>query len=498
MKFPIRGIMLDLARVIERPEYYRKVIDYSSQWGLNTILLHLTDDQGCALRFDSHPSLASPLAFSKPDMRDLARYAQQKGITLIPEVESFGHTRYITRNRKYAKLADGNPGNHFTAICPVHPETIALFDDVYRELAEVFENSPYIHIGCDEVDFGYSLPTQKALAKSPKHVIFGNYVARLVQIVRSHDKQPILWADQFVRDPRLCDFLDRGVVLHDWHYDHPVPKGQVFTLAKKGFKILAGPALMWCRYRFRTPREAWLVLDEYTKRLRQIPENQAMGVINTVWVPSRFPTGALWPALSAYAGRVNGKSLKTALSDFLCGFWGLNEKELVEGLIQSFVLNEPVNPATLFWSNPTELADAIFSSSKDAYAKERSLKRLISLFKRFRKKNRLNRLEYESFILSLKLQHHDLWRTRIIKLASSTISPKKKHIFLNQIHKADQIILGRMNIDWTLTRYLKDPQLKKGLPFRPIKDCLIPVLKNAFYCTKYGFMGHSLKGLNLR
>src|SRR5512135_1315315 len=53
----LRGLVVDAARVPEKPEYYRRLIDFSREWEMNALLLRLTDDQGSALRFRSHPEL---------------------------------------------------------------------------------------------------------------------------------------------------------------------------------------------------------------------------------------------------------------------------------------------------------------------------------------------------------------------------------------------------------------------------------------------------------
>jgi len=40
----INGIMIDNVRLIEKHSYYFDLIDFMSEWGMNTLLLHFTDD----------------------------------------------------------------------------------------------------------------------------------------------------------------------------------------------------------------------------------------------------------------------------------------------------------------------------------------------------------------------------------------------------------------------------------------------------------------------
>lgn len=137
----IRGVMVDAARVPESLDYYRRVIEFCSDWELNTLQFRLADDQGTALRFSSVADLFThPDAFTPAQLRILAEYGTAHGVDLIPELESFGHTGYITRSPAYAHLLDSEPqgDREFTGVIPVHPETTELFKKLFREVAAIF------------------------------------------------------------------------------------------------------------------------------------------------------------------------------------------------------------------------------------------------------------------------------------------------------------------------------------------------------------------------
>ena len=46
----LKGFMIDAARLVESCSYYHRLIDFCAEWGYNTIVFRLTDDEGCALR----------------------------------------------------------------------------------------------------------------------------------------------------------------------------------------------------------------------------------------------------------------------------------------------------------------------------------------------------------------------------------------------------------------------------------------------------------------
>ena len=94
----MRGIMVDAGRVPEPLEYYRRVIEFCADWELNALQFRLADDQGSALRFTSVPDLVTHgNAFAPEQLNSLAEFAKSHGVDLIPELESFGHTGFVTR-----------------------------------------------------------------------------------------------------------------------------------------------------------------------------------------------------------------------------------------------------------------------------------------------------------------------------------------------------------------------------------------------------------------
>ena len=137
----IRGLMVDPARLTERHEFYFDLLESMAAWGMNTLWWHFADDDGFVLKLKSHPELATPYAFSRSEMRRLIDAAGKLGIDVVPEVESLGHARYITRLRQYAHLADGSTdGSGLNAVCPSHPDTLDILGEIIAEVAEVFDS----------------------------------------------------------------------------------------------------------------------------------------------------------------------------------------------------------------------------------------------------------------------------------------------------------------------------------------------------------------------
>jgi hexosaminidase len=178
-RFPYRGILLDVARWFYPPEFIKKVIDLIALYKLNTLHLHLTDDQGWRLEIRKYPLLTQIGAwrretivgqhfdpyvgdarphggfYTQEEIRDLVAYASARHITIIPEIEMPGHARAALA--AYPELScTGGPfevstrwGVHQDIYCPGE-RTFGFLEDVLLEVMQLFP-SRYIHIGGDEV-----------------------------------------------------------------------------------------------------------------------------------------------------------------------------------------------------------------------------------------------------------------------------------------------------------------------------------------------------------
>ncbi len=170
-RFGWRGVMLDVARHFAPPADLFRFVDLLALHKYNVFHLHLTDDQGWRFASARHPRLQEVAGwrtetrgdgtphggFYTPDqLRALVRYADDRGITVLPEVEFPGHVRGVLA--AYPELGNDPTAEHSTATTfGVFEQVLSLDDaalrfvlEVYEELLEVFP-SPFVHVGGDEV-----------------------------------------------------------------------------------------------------------------------------------------------------------------------------------------------------------------------------------------------------------------------------------------------------------------------------------------------------------
>jgi N-acetyl-beta-hexosaminidase len=284
----INGLMIDCARLLELPQYYYWLLEFMAEWKMNTLILHFSDDHGCALNLPGFEKLAMPRAWEPDELQEFLSFAASRGIEVIPELETFGHTRYITDKTKYQHLSAGKRTNeiHFNAINPLHEDTLSLMSRLIQAVASAFP-SKYIHIGCDEVDIDEYCQQRNLVSD----IVWADYANRMIQIVQSVGKTPMIWADHVVKRKLVASRLHKDVVLVEWRYDDRITDDIIPRLQYYGFKdILVAPSLACYSDRFLPSHQR---LENNDRMIAIGKENQVNGLINTIWCPWRSLPNAM-------------------------------------------------------------------------------------------------------------------------------------------------------------------------------------------------------------
>ncbi len=235
-RYPYRGMMLDVARHFYSVDEVKQVIDYLSMYKMNKLHLHLCDDQGWRIEIKSRPLLTEKGAISQvgggdggfytqDDFKEIVRYAQERFITIIPEIEMPGHCHaalyaYPELSIKGADLSTFYTGTEvgFSSFDANNEEVYRFIDDVIKEVAAISPGE-YLHIGGDETH-----------ATAPEDFI--KLMNRAQKIVKKHGKKTMAWADIAEAD------LAEHTVAQFWK---TTPES-VQKAAEKDAKILMSPA----------------------------------------------------------------------------------------------------------------------------------------------------------------------------------------------------------------------------------------------------------------
>jgi hypothetical protein len=462
----IRGLMVDAARVPESLDYYRRVIDFCSDWELNTLHFRLADDQGTALRFSSVPNLVTHVdAFTPDQLKPLAEYGKAHAVDLIPELESFGHTGYITRSPAYAHLLDREPhgDSEFTGMIPVHPETIELFEKLFREVAAIFP-SRYLHGGCDEVNWGGSALSRKVLQTKTRPQIWAEYLNRLNQLAEALGKQLIVWGDFVVhKEPGILGQLNKSIIIMDWNYwdTNAVQfRDTLNAVRSTGHRGIGAPGLISYRWGPRAGIRSLRNIDAFADTYIAADDPASLGVILTNWVPSRYIQNSIWDGFGYAAVAFSASSAAARASGqrrFVERHYGAQWNELWREAFQliyeaapAFGERDTLSSIGLRLTVPFSDEESLAASLKNRAPRSNPFTRLRSLLVLLEPSVLKNLTDFRAFALSVEYLEATVWRDSIIgeQAALKPIDPESARVLIKNIAERDQTLAKALAEDW--------------------------------------------------
>ncbi|MBR3990476.1 MAG: beta-N-acetylhexosaminidase, partial [Bacteroidales bacterium] len=167
-RFRWRGFMVDAARHFMSVDEIKKHIDILSQYKINVMHWHLTDDQGWRIEIKKYPLLTQVGAtrtefdgtvtkgyYTQEEVKEVVAYAAEHFITVVPEIEMPGHSMAAIRSIPELSCDKLPVKNFYTwgspdiVLCPGSEFTFQFLEDVVAEVAPLFPGQ-YMHIGGDE------------------------------------------------------------------------------------------------------------------------------------------------------------------------------------------------------------------------------------------------------------------------------------------------------------------------------------------------------------
>jgi hexosaminidase len=197
-RYSWRGAMLDVARHFFSVREVKQYVDLLALYKMNVLHLHLADDQGWRIEIKSRPKLAAAGGvtqggggpggyFTQDEYREIVRYAQERYITIVPEIDMPGHTNAALIAHPELSCSKRPPAPYtgtdvgWSTLCANKEETYTFVDDVVREIAALTPGR-YFHMGGDE----NPILTKEEYIK---------FVQRTQDIVARHGKLMVGWEE---------------------------------------------------------------------------------------------------------------------------------------------------------------------------------------------------------------------------------------------------------------------------------------------------------------
>lgn len=313
-RFGYRGLHIDIARNFHTKANLQQILDKMSQYKLNRLHLHLCDDEGWRVEIeglaeltevggrrghtldevdrlypaygsgpDSEPNSAGSGFYTREDFIEILKYATQRHIEVIPELDFPGHARaaIVAMKRRFdRKMAAGDEAgaNKFllsdpddqseywsiqyyndNVVCGAQPGVIRFFAKVVDDLLVMYQaagaNLSIVHTGGDEVPKGVwqkSPMCQKYIAANDEVRDVGelsyDFLSKLADVLEQRNIQLAGWEEIALKsDPEHGqeeklpnpDFTDRKFIPYIWN-SGPGSGGEElgYKLANAGYPVV--------------------------------------------------------------------------------------------------------------------------------------------------------------------------------------------------------------------------------------------------------------------
>lgn len=304
-QYSYRGFMIDVARHFFSVDEIKRQIDHASQYKINRLHLHLSDDQGWRLEIKKYPDLTliggstevgggKGGYYTQEQFKNIVKYAADRYIEIIPEFDMPGHT-----NAALASLGFLNPDGKrkplytgikvgFSSLMTNSEKTYEFIDNVFKEVSAI-SPSKYLHIGGDEA------------LSTPKND-YDYFVGRVSKIAQKYGKTPIGW-DPIDTAPEI----NSSTILQNWQDSNEAAR-------KKNMMMnisIAGKAYLDMKYNKDTPYgldwAGYIPVETAYKwdPTDYAPQNLVLGIESPLWTEN-VATGEqmdymIYPRLLGYA-----------------------------------------------------------------------------------------------------------------------------------------------------------------------------------------------------
>ena len=256
-RFCYRGMHLDCSRHFFSTDFVKKFIDLLALHNMNRFHWHLTDDQGWRIEIKRYPELTTIGAqrsgtilgtnsdlddgiphggfYTQEEAREIVKYAQERHITIIPEIDMPGHM--LAALACYPELGcTGGPyqvghywGVYTDVLCVGNPKVFDFVEGVLTEIMDVFP-SEVIHIGGDETPTvkWESCPKCQGLGLA-KDQLQAYFTQKVFDFLTAHQRRALGWDE-------ILDGCPKDAMIMSWRGTAPGAKA-----AELGHDVVMAP-----------------------------------------------------------------------------------------------------------------------------------------------------------------------------------------------------------------------------------------------------------------
>lgn len=244
-RFAHRGLLVDTSRHFIPVPKLLNILDALAYNKLNVFHWHITDDQSFPYQSKKFPLLSEKgsylptYIYSQKDIAFIIKYASARGIRVVAEFDTPGHTR--SWGNAVPELLtpcydNGVPTGEYGPMDPTKDFTYTFMDEFLSEVVDVFHGH-VLHLGGDEVEYECwgSNPDIKQFMKKKNITTYnkleGYFFKKVIDISEKLQTTPVVWEEVF---SNVVD-IPKNTIVHVWKGGWESTMGNV---TEGGFRTL--------------------------------------------------------------------------------------------------------------------------------------------------------------------------------------------------------------------------------------------------------------------
>ncbi|RWS27388.1 beta-hexosaminidase subunit beta-like isoform X2 [Leptotrombidium deliense] len=315
-RFSHRGLLIDTSRHFMPLSILLRNLDAMAFNKLNVFHWHIVDDNSFPFVSRTYPSLSEKGAYNKEthvykeqDVETLLEYARLRGIRVIVEFDTPGHTLSWgkgvkdlvidcrTINREYSGLSLKGGG----VLQVTHPSTYQFLRNFFKEVTDRFPDE-YIHIGGDEVSTECWQKSTPSSVSNSNENLYDYYMNKFSKIITNLNKKYIVWQEVYEENLRL----QPNTIVQVWK-GWAQPDDLIRQIVEQGTRVISSNAWYLDLISYK---KDWIDYYNYdpTKYIFNVTQQKlVVGGEACIWAEYVDETNLLsrtWPRASAVAERL--------------------------------------------------------------------------------------------------------------------------------------------------------------------------------------------------
>jgi hypothetical protein len=271
------GIMIDCVRQDMPITAVKDAVIAARFWKIRYLHLHILEDSAFIFPMRAFKSGTSngacfngdqPRVWDREELKKLVAFADARGVTLVPEIETPGHCGALLRD-----VPDIEAGR---LLDMSKEKSYQVLQQIVDEVCDVFKSSPYFHIGGDEIEPAWFIGRPETIEflknrnmrekdKGGWEDILAYHVLRMNEMVKKHGKKTIFWGGwqgppqipalndcisySWFRNARQAQDAGMATITVPWDCFDPFPKWNMYSSneckLKRTDRVLGASRMMW-------------------------------------------------------------------------------------------------------------------------------------------------------------------------------------------------------------------------------------------------------------